>query len=163
MRKRGNGEGSIYLDPTTGRYRASISTADGTRKYFRGKTRAEVARKLNAALEARQKGLPPTDDRITLERHLTKWLADVVKPSVRASTYDSYEAVVRNHLVPALGKRRLTSIQPADIQTFLSDKAAQGKWSARTINYMRRVLSMALGQATAWGRVSRNVAGKGMV
>ena len=122
-----------------------------------------LPRKLNAALDARQKGLPPTDDRITLERHLMKWLADVVKPSVRASTYDSYESVVRVHLVPALGKRRLTSIQPEDVQKFLSDSAAQGKWSTRTVNYWRRVLSMALGQATAWGRVNRNVAGKGRV
>ena len=66
MGKRGNGEGSIYLDSKTGRYRASISLDGGRRKYFRGKTRAAVAKKLSAALEAHDKGLPPTDQKLTV-------------------------------------------------------------------------------------------------
>jgi hypothetical protein len=161
MSKRGNGEGSIYFDERSGLYRASLSLTNGKRKYLSGKTRSVVATRLTDALKAKAEGLPATDDRLTLERHLSQWLDTVVKPGVRPATFDSYESVVRVHLVPTLGKRRLTRIQPEDVQRLLSNKVAEGKLSARSVNYVRRILSMALGQAVAWGRVSRNVAGLG--
>jgi integrase len=45
----------------------------------------------------------------------------------------------------------------------MSESWASQKWSARTINYWRRVLSLALGHAVTTGKIARNVAGRGMV
>lgn len=55
-RRRGNGEGTIRQKPD-GRWEARYVAADGARKSVMGKTRAEVAAKLAAAIRDRDKGL----------------------------------------------------------------------------------------------------------
>ena len=65
MGKRANGEGSVY-QRTDGRWCASVTTERG-RQHFLGRTRAEVARKLTGALDARDKGTLVTGPRQTVE------------------------------------------------------------------------------------------------
>jgi hypothetical protein len=69
MGKRGNGEGSICQD-TRGLWRASVSLEGDKRKYLSGLRRQVVAKKLTAALEAQEKGLPLPGERLTLEKYL---------------------------------------------------------------------------------------------
>jgi integrase len=97
------------------------------------------------------------DERQTLGAFLTRWLTDVVEPTVRPRTFDSYRMIVNRHLIPALGKLRLAHLTPSDVQSYLHQKRAQGL-SPRTVQYHRSVLRTALGQALRWEEVSRNVA-----
>src|SRR5919202_4135235 len=97
MTKRGNGEGSIYQD-SRGLWRGSVSLEGGKRKYLSGRTRHDVAKKLTAALDAQEKGLPPTDETLTVGVFLEDWLNGTAKKKVRTSTFDSYEYIVRYHL-----------------------------------------------------------------
>src|SRR6266542_3065982 len=103
MGKRGNGEGSIYQD-SRGLYRAAVTLENGKRKYLSGRTRQDVARKLNAALESREKGLPVPGQRLTTAAYLNDWLENTVKPSQKPLTYEKYRQVVATHITPALGR-----------------------------------------------------------
>ncbi|WP_322780470.1 hypothetical protein [Frankia sp. Cas4] len=43
----------------------------------------------------------------------------IVKPACKPRTYQGYEVVVRVHLVPALGKKKLNKLTGADVRLFL--------------------------------------------
>jgi hypothetical protein len=46
--------------------------------------------------------------------YLAYWLSDVVQPFRRATTYDSYETMIRLHIVPYIGRKRLDRLAVAD-------------------------------------------------
>src|SRR5689334_14788674 len=97
-RTRGNGEGTIYQRKSDGKWCTAITLADGKRKVLYGKTRQEVARKLNSALQAREQGLPVAPDRQTLGQYLATWLEECVRSRRRPRTHESYAAMVRLHI-----------------------------------------------------------------
>ena len=118
MGKRANGEGSItkYKDGRwCGRY--TVHTANGPkRKAVYGRTKAEVRAKLTKALAERDSGLVFEAENPPVKDFFERWLEDSVKDSVKQSTYESYEYVVRRHLVPAFGSKRLRNLYPAQVQ-----------------------------------------------
>ncbi len=165
MAKRGQNEGTI-CKRDDGRWMAALNlgykvSPDGKRrrdrKYLYGTKRREVAEKLTAALREHQQGMPVATERQSVAQYMTRWLADVAKPSVRPSTYTSYASYVRLHIVPALGHHQLTKLAPQHVQAFLNEKLAAGL-SPRTVQYLRAILRRAIGQALKWGLVARNVA-----
>jgi integrase len=155
-RQRGNGEGSIYQRAGRGGWYAAVTDA-GRRKILRGVTRQEVARQLDTALDARNRGQLVTAPSQTLEAYLNTWLEQVVRQSVRPRTYISYEGVVRLHIVPTLGRTRLDRLAPSQVQQLLNIKLAAGL-SPRSVDYIRQVLKTALAKAVRWGLTTRNAA-----
>ena len=112
---------------------------------------------MRAGQRKRDAGLPIDVPRQTVAQYMDRWLADVAKPTVRASTYKSYESYVRLHIKPALGHHSLAKLAPQHVQAFLNSKSAAGL-SPRTVQYIRAILRRAIGQAMKWGLVARNVA-----
>jgi hypothetical protein len=88
---------------------------------------------------------------------LRQWLDEVARPTIRASTYESYSDIVTLHLAPGLGRIALAKLTPADVQSFLNRKAETGL-SPRRVQMLHAVLRRALVTAERWGSVSRNVA-----
>ena len=84
--QRGRGEGSIY-QRADGEWCAALHTVDGQRKVLYGKTRQEVARKLTAALQAREQGALVVGPRQTVAQFFARWFEDVVKPNLRPCSY----------------------------------------------------------------------------
>lgn len=160
MGRRGNGEGTITLR-RDGRWEAKI-TVDmrGTkpvRKSYYCRTRADAAAKLVAVKRDLQRGIAvQTDERTTVDAYLGSWLAGV-QNRVRPRTYELYAGVVRNHLVPSIGGRKLTKLSPQDVQRMLNELQRKGL-APRTVRTIRSVLRQALEQAARWGDVPRNVA-----
>ena len=157
-KQRGNGEGTIYKRKD-GRYEAryTVHTASGPkRKAIYGKTRAEVAAKLAKAIADRDEGLTFDDKNLALEEYLTRWLNDSVRASVRQRTLESYEYIVRVHIVPALGRVKLKALTPAHVQALYRGKLDSGL-SARTVQLIHTSLHRALKQAVRWGPIPRNV------
>lgn len=155
-RLRGHREGSIY-HRKDGRWCAEPPHVDGKRKFLYGKTRAEVARKLNRALEDIERGLPVPDDRLTVKGWLTHWLEDVARPGVRDSTYRSYKNLVYAHLIEELGRVKLVRLTPPDIERMMARRRAAGQTPANVAK-MRTVLRRALTVAMQHGLIYRNVA-----
>ena len=156
-RSRGNGEGSIY-QRADGNWCAAIPLASGRRKVVYGHTRQQVAAKLVNLQSDRQRGLPlSTSDRLTVGAYLAHWLEESARPKLKATTYRSYEELIRLHIAPVLGRHKLAKLQPDQVQQFLNAKRASGL-SARRVQFMHGVLRAALNRAVKWQLVSRNVA-----
>ncbi|MBV9454498.1 MAG: hypothetical protein JOZ19_10320 [Rubrobacter sp.] len=103
MGKRGNGEGSITRHRKSGLYMARywIETSTGPRrKTLYGRTRAEANEKLTRAMADRDTGLVFEGENQTLAAYLDRWLNGSVKGSVKPSTYESYERMIRIHIKP---------------------------------------------------------------
>jgi hypothetical protein len=83
--------------------RYTVQTPTGPkRKTLYGKTRREVDEKLTKAKANRDAGLVFDADTMKLGEYLGRWLTDSVCDTVKATTYETYERLVRLHLVPML-------------------------------------------------------------
>jgi len=122
-KKKANGEGTIY-QRIDGRWEgaAFVLAADGTRKRIRvyGTTRKQAADKLTLKLADSQRGMVVAKDAtITLGEYLEAWLTTVVVHRIRPTTYETYEGLVRRHLIPGLGDRKLGTLTVKDVRAFL--------------------------------------------
>jgi integrase len=152
--RRGNNEGTINKR-SDGRWQAIVSTDDGKRKYFYGKTRQEVAKRLSEALHELDRGLPMLDERQTCQQYLETWI-ETVKPQIRSSSWRRYSDYVRVHLVPGLGRIPLAKLTPQHVQLFYARKLSEGL-STSTVHHVHGVLHRALKDALLMGLVQRNV------
>src|SRR5215207_422850 len=160
MGKRGNGEGSITKRNSDGLYMAryTVETATGkARKTIYAKTRTEAARKLTEALAQAHKGITADAGAMTVGAFIERWLEDSVRGSIRQSTYQRDESLCRVHIVTALGKKKLKTLNAADVQRFYRAKLDSGLSSA-TVHKLHVLLHKALKQAVRWGLAPRNVA-----
>jgi integrase len=158
--RRGPNEGSIY-QCWDGRWAGTVSIGyeDGkrVRKHVMGHSRAEVKERMAALLRAHEERRPIPDQRARLGPFLRRWLDEVARPALRASTYDSYDDILKGHLIPGVGHVALAKLTPADVKSFLNRKL-EGGLSPRRVQYIHAVLRSALKTAERWGMVSRNVA-----
>lgn len=158
-KKRGQNEGTIF-QRADGKWVSRISLGydlvSGKRrqKTFYGETKEDVRRKLTEAMRGNDLGLNVSPKSQTVEQFLKVWLETVAKPRIRPRTYRSYEQIVRNHLVPGLGRIELQRLTPQQVQAFLNAKSEAGL----SVEHLRRVLRTALTQAVKWDYVPRNVA-----
>ncbi len=160
MSRRGPHEGSIY-QRQDGRWQGAVhvgyQNGRRVRKFAIGHSRKEVADKLDALLQAKKESRPIPDQRQRLGPFLRRWLDDVARPTIRTSTYDSYDDILRLHLIPGLGRIAIAKLTPDEIHEFLNAKLASGL-SPRRVQYLHAVLRRALVTAERWGLVTRNVA-----
>jgi len=90
-------------------------------------------------------GTESFENRDSLDSYLDKWLS-MTKGTISDRTHADYESLLRLYFRPVLGKKRLTSVKPMDIQNVITDMAARGL-SSRTIQYAHAVLQKALKEA----------------
>jgi integrase len=159
-KKRGNGEGSIHRRKGGGwcaQY--TVYTAEGRkRKTLYGTTRAEVAKKLAKALSDREGGVAFDAKNLMLGEYLDLWLRDSVKDTVRLTTYQGYERIVRLHIKPTLARVKLEILTPTHLRGLYRERLGSGL-SPRMVQLIHTTLHKALEQAVADGLVPRNVAG----
>ncbi|MBV1939871.1 site-specific integrase [Streptomyces sp. BV286] len=187
-KRRANGEGTI-TKRKDGRYQAAayVFRPDGTRtrKFAYGKTREEVASQLTEMQEMTRQGIPAASSTMAFGDYLTYWMATIAPERLKPATLNSYEGLSRLYIRPALGKKRLNRLSPADVRRFLAEfKAAclcclrgadeerpedkrtccavgrccKRRPSARTVQYIHAVLRSALQQAIREELIARNVA-----
>ncbi|MBE3010871.1 site-specific integrase [Microbispora sp. NEAU-D428] len=122
-RKRSNGEGTIY-QRKDGRYEGAVFvlTTAGTYKRVRayGRTHEEARKKLTALISQADQGIPVASENWTMAEYLAYWLKHIVMEERRPKTYQGYESVVRLHLVPVLGKKRLGKLNAQDVRMFIN-------------------------------------------
>ncbi len=153
-KRRGNTEGTI--EKRDGSWRCRVQIA-GRRHSITGKTKAELRRKLRELTSNADKGVLPPSERLTVARFMERWLADVVKPAKRPSTYISYEQNYRCYIGPEFGRVMLANLQPAHLRKMYASMTESGL-SAHTVRRCHAVLHTALEQALSDGLVHRNVA-----
>jgi integrase len=159
-KKRANSEGSIY-QRKDGRWVAQVDLGwikgKRARKSYYGETRNEVHTLLVKAMAALQQGLPIVGERQTVADYLGWWVENVAKSTVRSSTWESYEELVRLHLAPAFKKIPLSKLTPQQIRSFMTERLASGL-STRRVQYIHAVLRAALNTAVKDQLLVRNPA-----
>ena len=130
MRRRGNGEGSIYQRKEDNMWACSVTLENGKRKAIYGRTRKEVAEKLAVLLHDQQRGTLVENSQQTVEQFLTGWLENTHKHRVRPRTYERYKEAIDLHFVPALGHYQLQKLTPQRVQAFY----------AKTVSYTHLTL-----------------------
>ena len=158
MGKRGQNEGSIY-QRGDGRWTATITlgyvNGKRKRKSYYGKTRREVQTQLTHALADQQRGMPVPVGRQSVAQFVQDWLESVCRPSVKQSTYESYERLLRVQVLPQIGRIALTKLEPQDLAR-LYTAMLEGGSAPRTAQYAHAVLHRALKQAVQWNLIGRN-------
>nr|WP_302597954.1 site-specific integrase [uncultured Cellulosilyticum sp.] len=132
-KRNANGDGSIY-QRKDGRWCAAITigydeNGKQKKKYIYNKDRDEVRKKMLALQnDISINGGYVRDDIITLTQWGRTYLEEFVKNSVRPSTYDSYEVILRKHITEdPIGSMKLKDIKSFHIQKFLNSKTELSK------------------------------------
>jgi integrase len=160
--RRGNHEGSIFQRSADGLWCGVALLGYDIRgrmirKTVTAKSRAEVTRKLAQLRRQVEAGKVSTVKTPTLSELMTRWFETVLSREVARSTYDNYHTVVKYHVLPVLGRRKVTDITVADIDRLLALKLGAGL-SASTVHRIRALISQCLDQGVRWGDVPTNVA-----
>jgi integrase len=158
-----NGEGTLYQRKSDGRWVGAVFlgydiTGRPLRKTVSAKSRADAVKKLRELQQNTDKGLPPPDDQLTVTGLFEHWLTQVLPHRVAPATVTNYTSLFNTHIKPALGRKRITKLQPDDVQRFINLKL-DGGLSPRTVRHLRGLLVQTLNYAVRQGSVVRNVAG----
>ncbi|MGZ6376061.1 MAG: tyrosine-type recombinase/integrase [Ktedonobacterales bacterium] len=152
--KRGNGEGSIRKR-SDGRWEARITRDDGTPKSIYGKTRAQAAALMAAALRDQAQGVPiMRNERLTVAAFLRDWLPRHAA-RIEHSTASRYREFLELHIIPTLGKTTLTKLTAHDLERLYAAKLKTH--SASTVRKVHLCLHLALEDALRKGLIARNV------
>jgi integrase len=160
MSRRANGEGTIFRR-TDGRWCAQlyVVTTTGRRKrvIVYGKTRPEVREKMTALQRDMDRGVRVPDEKWTVGGYLDHWLQHIVKPDKAPKTHQGYELVVRLHIVPVVGRKRIRDLGVADVRDLIARLEEKGM-TPRGVQQVHAVLRNALQSAMRDEVVVRNVA-----
>lgn len=140
---------SMGRDPKSGKYKYQWVSVKGTKK--------DAEKRLAEILHQIDTGTFTKPGKTTLADYLEQWLKDYCWPNLASRTAEGYEYIVRCHLIPALGKIRLTQLKPEHLQHVYSDKLSAGL-SHRTVRYIHATLYKALQDAVRLGMLVRNSA-----
>ena len=113
-RRRGRGEGSIYRRKD-GRWVGQYEV-NGKRRYVYGRTRKEVAERLNKAIAERDAVLVFDARSLSVVEYLDSWL-DTIRGTLAPNTVRRYEELTRIHVKPALEKAKFPKLDPLRVQS----------------------------------------------
>jgi integrase len=105
----------------------------------------EVARTIRAKLQLGEFGFEDPKAVPTFEEYSKRWLKFVEtqckgkEPKFKESTFDEYESVLRNYLLPAFKARGIDSVTRGDVRDFLLSKL--GGLSVQRVMLFKSVLS----------------------
>ncbi len=120
-KRNANGQGGIYRR-ADGRWETKVfvDTPDGRRKRISiyGKTERVALNELGKILDQQRRGIPTATTTLTVAEYMTYWLENIAEPSIRRTTYATYEGVATDAV-----RRRLA-------RTLACTEATRG-WSAR--------------------------------
>ncbi len=96
-------------------------------KYVLAKTQAELVQKLHDKIEMYRDANLSEDCNMTLSEWLDRWLYEYVAITIRSSTLNGYEMMVKNQIKPYLGNRPLSALTTNEIQKFYNTIKRQGR------------------------------------
>jgi integrase len=99
--------------------------------------------------------------KVTIAEYLERWLSNCLGPLVSSgkmehSTFVRYQGIVKNHISPTIGRKKLKDLGRAEVRALYSAKGKE--LSSRSVDYIHVTLQKALGQAMRDELIARNVA-----
>ena len=128
--------GSIRKAPRTGRWEARFRDVTGAQRTKTFAHRADAKAFLSATETdmRRDEWVDPDASRLTLRDWHSRWWPTVQNSDRAANTLALYETMVRVHVLPHLGDRKLTSLRRIDVEEWLATlrKGGLGQSGQRT-------------------------------
>jgi integrase len=133
------------------------------RRHRKGKTEAEVTRKVRELESQRESGYVNQPGRVPT---VAEWMHEyldmvcerlVLSEKMAPRTLADYRSKTRHWINPLLGEHRLDRLTPEHLDTAYADMLRRGL-SPSTVLKIHRILSRALRIAVRRGRITRNVA-----
>lgn len=154
MGKRTAGSGGLYQRASDGLWVGSVDIGRGKngkrrRKTVTAKTRTECRAKLNELRRDLLVGVVDVTECATVGEWLDEWLLMHVK-DVRPRVYGTNKSTVERWIRPALGRRRLDEVRPADVRRTCERASAHGL-SVNTVQRIHRLTVQVLRAARVEG------------
>jgi integrase len=140
-------------DPVTGKRRQKWHSG------YRSRKEAEQAR--TAILRELDTGSYVEPTKATLSDYLDEWLV-AIKPTMRATTLDSYRRWLEGQVVPRIGQLTLQQVDGGVLNSLYGQlltegrKDGRGGLSPRTVYYVHTILHRAFKDAVRWRRLLLN-------
>ena len=164
MARRSKGEGSLYQDKNKCWIYQYTENGKRKTKRFRKKSdatlyirqlaaEAQTMEQLSIQTQAPDEELAPEEPGVTVSEWLDRWLNSYARPTIKLSTYCSYELYVRAHIKPKIGDRYMSALNVDDLQDFFNDRKengnlkGEGGLSPKTLANMRNMMHMSFAQA----------------
>ncbi len=168
MGRQRDGQSSIYKGKD-GYWHGRVTVGvrdDGRsdRRHVMSASKATVTSKVRALEKGRDAGqLTRPGENWTVEQWLTHWLEDLTAPYVKVNTLAGYRVAVNHHLIPGIGKHRLTALRPEHLERLyvrlLATTTNRGTLTRpATAHQVHRTVRTALNEAVRRGYLSKNPA-----
>jgi integrase len=125
-------------------------------------TKKEAETELAKVMGALAHGTHIQASRLLVREYLEKEWLPAIRPTIRPTTFASYESHVALYLVPALGQIQLQELSASDVnalyQRLLTEKRRRGnrELSPGTVRRIHATLHRALKDAVRWNKIGRN-------
>ena len=132
MAKKNAKGGGTIRQRSDGRWEAryTVGRDPGTGKQIQrsvyGSTQKEVRQKLAQVVATLDNGTYQAPNKITVAEWMQEWLTTFCANKVKPLTYQSYEGIIKNHIVPALGAVGLQAVKGTHIQRLYNSMTAAG-------------------------------------
>lgn len=158
-KRRGNKEGTVFQDQNGDWWAQLPPDERGRRPKRKAKTYREALLKLRELQKERDQGLKLGVKQPTVEAFTAIWLEQVVKRTLKESTYAGYGYVLKQYVLPHIGAIRLDKLTAPHVQQLVNDlvDAGHSPWTVRNA-YLR--LRAMLDVAVQYRYVAHNVADK---
>ena len=136
-----------------GRWCPKYKDIRGRWRYLYRKSKGEAKKALRAALKDRDEGIIPPS-KLTVSKLLDEWLEDI-RDDVSRRTWMTREGFVRNHIKPAIGTKKLSTLTADDARRLHRQGSRQGLASS-SVRRIHEILNQALREAVRLKYISRN-------
>ncbi len=120
-------------------------------------TRRQAQTLLDEKLRSLNQGSHKPQAVIIFRQFVEEHWKQKVLPAFRPSTVEGHSVLLRKHLLPYFGDKRLSDIGTADVQAFVMQKAQAGlAWN--TVKNLRNLVSRILRTAVEWNYITSNPA-----
>ncbi len=127
-------------------YQFEIAPVKGKRKWITKsgfKTKAEAQEEGNKAYtEYLNAGIPFKECKISYSDYLDYWIDNYCKINLKYNTIQAYQNIIKNHIVPKLGKYRLSTITSVKLNSFITEICEENNFAPA---YLKNILKVVKG------------------
>lgn len=125
-------------------YTKAVPLPDGTRKYVRGKTKAELAEKLAAMQSELALGIDVSNT-ITFKDYAEQWYTTAKEPFITEKTKELYRTMLTAHMYPSLGELHVRDIRAAHVRALFAGMShLSSAYRSRVRSVLRAIFDAAI-------------------
>ena len=117
--------------------------------------RRRFRREMTAILRELDRGTYQVPNKITVALWMTEWLSTFCEGKVKLLTFQGYQGIIKNHIVPAIGSLELQAVKGLHIQRLYNTMTRAGL-SGKTVKNVSAMLHKAFSVALKQGIIAAN-------